>query len=112
MSYTGSNISPDRIRTFKENGNPRKSLFYCFCISGYVFPCIQDATLIERLNDTGDTIAIIDLAWPQGIQSGLSTPVALLLNESAETQEIVSGGGYRYYTSVAESYSIFLPIVV
>lgn len=54
MSYTGSNISPDRIRTFKENGNPRKSLFYCFCISGYVFPCIKDATLIDPACGSGN----------------------------------------------------------
>lgn len=62
----------------------------------------EGTTNHELLNDAGDTIAIIDLAWPQGIQSGLSTPVALLLNESAETQAIVSGSGYRYYTSVSE----------
>ena len=62
----------------------------------------EGTTNHELLDDIGNTIAIIDLAWPQGIQSGLSTPVALLLNESAETQAVVSGNGYRYYTSVDE----------
>lgn len=56
----------------------------------------------ELLDDEGNVAAIIDLAWPQGIQSGLSEPVALLLNETADTQAIVSKSGYRYYTSVSE----------
>ena len=56
----------------------------------------------ELLDDKGNVVAIIDLAWPQGIQSGLSEPVALLLNETANTQAIVSKHGYRYYTSVPE----------
>ena len=32
--------------------------------------------------DTGNVEAIIDLAWPSGIQNGLSEPVALLINET------------------------------
>ena len=56
----------------------------------------------ELLDDDGNVAAIIDLAWPQGIQSGLSEPVALLLNETADMQAIVSKHGYRYYTSVPE----------
>lgn len=56
----------------------------------------------ELLNNGGQCIAIIDLAWPNGIQNGLSEPVALLLNETAETQAIVSKSGYRYFTSIAD----------
>ena len=56
----------------------------------------------ELLDNDGNVVAIIDLAWPQGIQSGLSEPLALLLNETAETQATVSKYGYRYYTSVRE----------
>lgn len=56
----------------------------------------------ELLSEDGKSVAIIDLAWPSGIQSGLSEPVALLLNESAETQAFVSKNGYRYYTDVDE----------
>ena len=54
----------------------------------------------ELINPTtGAVEAIIDLAWPDGIQYGLSEPIALLLNETAETQAIVSKYGYKYYTS-------------
>ncbi|MCC8357662.1 MAG: DUF262 domain-containing protein [Oscillospiraceae bacterium] len=56
----------------------------------------------ELLDDSGNVTAIIDLAWPHGVQHGLSTPLALLLNETAETQAMVSKYGYRYYTSVEE----------
>ena len=56
----------------------------------------------ELLDESGKVVAIIDLAWPQGIQSGLSEPIALLLNETAETQAIVSKFGYRYYTNIDE----------
>lgn len=54
----------------------------------------------ELIDNDGKVVAIIDLAWPQGVQSGLSEPLALLLNETAETQATVSKFGYRYYTSV------------
>ena len=56
----------------------------------------------ELLDNNGNVVAIIDLAWPQGIQRELSEPVALLLNETAETQAVVSRYGYRYYTSTEE----------
>jgi hypothetical protein len=49
--------------------------------------------------ETGTPLAIIDLAWPRGIQEGLSQPVALLLNESEEVEELVNQAGYRYFTS-------------
>ena len=46
----------------------------------------------ELLDDEGNVVAIIDLAWPKGIQNGLT----------ADTQAIVSKHGYRYYTDVSE----------
>lgn len=56
----------------------------------------------ELIDDDGKVVAIIDLAWPQGIQAGLSEPIALLLNEPADVQATVSKHGYRYYTSIEE----------
>ncbi len=44
--------------------------------------------------------AIIDLAWPSGLLEGRGRPVALLLNESAETYRTVSQSGFDCYTSV------------
>lgn len=56
----------------------------------------------EITDESGQVVAIIDLAWPQGVQPGLSEPIALLLNEPADVQAIVSKYGYRYYTSIEE----------
>ena len=52
--------------------------------------------------DTGQQKAIIDLAWPNGIQEELSQPVALLLNEGAEVLAIASQAGFRCFVSTEE----------
>jgi hypothetical protein len=46
---------------------------------------------------TGEPLAILDLAWPRGLQEGLSPPVALLIDEMRETEEIVNQMGYRHF---------------
>ena len=51
-------------------------------------------------DDTGAQLATIDIAWPDGIQSGLSEPVALLLGEPVEVHQIVNAAGFRYFTDV------------
>ncbi|MFT4039647.1 MAG: DUF262 domain-containing protein [Thermomicrobiales bacterium] len=48
-----------------------------------------------------EPLAILDLAWPDGLQTGLSQPVALLLDEDAETEEIVNRAGYLFFTEIA-----------
>ncbi|MCO5177703.1 MAG: hypothetical protein M9890_12150 [Thermomicrobiales bacterium] len=51
--------------------------------------------------DTSEPLAIFDLAWPEGLQEGLSQPVALLLNESEAMERLANDAGFRYFTSVA-----------
>ena len=51
---------------------------------------------------TGEQRAVFDLAWPSGIQEELSQPVAVLLNESADTIGIASQAGHRCFTSSEE----------
>ncbi|MFN8516149.1 MAG: hypothetical protein U0841_26890 [Chloroflexia bacterium] len=50
---------------------------------------------------TGEVRAIIDAAWPRGIQEGFSQPVALLLNEEQVVEDRVSAAGYRFFTSTS-----------
>ena len=50
---------------------------------------------------TGAQMAVFDLAWPDGLQPGLTGPVAVLLNETAEVLAIASAAGYRCFTSRA-----------
>ena len=51
---------------------------------------------------TGEQKAVLDLAWPTGIQEELSQPVAILLNEPSEVLAIASQAGFRCFVSVAE----------
>ena len=50
--------------------------------------------------ETGQQRAIFDLAWPNGIQTGLSQPVVLLIDEKAELVAMASQAGYRCFLSV------------
>jgi hypothetical protein len=52
----------------------------------------------ELIFDDNKT-AIIDLAWPEGIQTGLSKPVAFILNEEKELEEILNKAGFTFYTN-------------
>jgi hypothetical protein len=52
--------------------------------------------------NTGEQKAVLDLAWPSGIQEELSQPVAVLLNETAETIAIASQAGFRCFAGIAE----------
>jgi hypothetical protein len=50
--------------------------------------------------ETGEQRAVFDLAWPEGLQEGLSQPVAVLLNEGPETLALASAAGFRCFTHV------------
>ena len=50
--------------------------------------------------DTGKVLAVLDLAWPDGLQPGLSQPVALLINEEKDVEKVINQGGYLYFTAV------------
>ena len=43
---------------------------------------------------------IIDLAWQNGLPEGTGRPVALLLNETAETYQAVNQAGYDCFVDV------------
>lgn len=49
--------------------------------------------------ETGEAIAVLDLAWTNGLQEGLSQPVALLINEDSELEQLVNQAGYRFFTN-------------
>jgi hypothetical protein len=53
----------------------------------------------ELCDDTGNLIAVLDLAWPEGMQPGLSKPVALLFNGGRDVEQILNQKGYIYFTS-------------
>lgn len=49
---------------------------------------------------TGELQAVLDLAWPNGLQEGLSQPVALLIDEGDETEDAANRAGFRYFTDL------------
>ena len=51
------------------------------------------------VDDTGAVVAIIDLAWPQGLQEGLSEPLALLIGENEDIKQIVNSNRYKYFSN-------------
>lgn len=51
---------------------------------------------------TGAQKALFDLAWAEGLQPGLSSPVALLLNEPAEMLALASSAGFRCFTTTKD----------
>ncbi len=63
---------------------------------------LPEGELLYELADetSGTLLAILDLAWPNGLQSGYSQPVALLLGESPETEELVNRAGYLFFTDL------------
>ncbi|QMV00855.1 DUF262 domain-containing protein [Devosia sp. D6-9] len=52
--------------------------------------------------DTGAQKAVFDLAWPDGLQPGLTGPVAVLLNETGDVLALASAAGYRCITSAED----------
>ena len=50
--------------------------------------------------DTGEANGILDLAWPDGTQEGLSAQVPLLLHEPEEIEAAANRAGYRFFTDV------------
>ncbi len=51
---------------------------------------------------TGEQLAVFDLAWPDGLQAALSQPVAVLLDEGAETISIAASAGFRCFTQIVD----------
>ena len=51
--------------------------------------------------ETGEPLAILDLAWPNGLQAGLSEPVAILIGEGPETLNAANIAGFRYFVDMA-----------
>jgi hypothetical protein len=50
--------------------------------------------------DTGEQRAVMDLAWPNGLQEELSQPVAVLVDEGSDVVAAASQAGYRCFVSV------------
>jgi hypothetical protein len=63
---------------------------------------LPEGEMMYELADTesGEAVAILDLAWPNGLQEGLSQPVALLIDEPIEVEEAVNRAGFTFFTTI------------
>ena len=70
---------------------------------------LPPGVLSYELSDpaTGRILAILDLAWPHGLQHHLSQPVAVLLNEGPQTRAVANAQGFRYFSD-AESFRSYV----
>lgn len=50
--------------------------------------------------ETGEPLAVLDLAWPDGLQPEYSEPVAVLLEEEPATLQIAADHGFHHFISV------------
>jgi hypothetical protein len=57
--------------------------------------------------ESGELKAILDLAWPGGLQAELSDPVAVMLNENTENVSLASGAGFKCFSN-AESFRKYI----
>lgn len=49
-------------------------------------------------DDSGEALAWADLAWPDGLQTGLSEPTAFLVEPDEELERRLGQLGWRFYT--------------
>ena len=50
--------------------------------------------------ETGKQLAFLDLAWPNGLQSGLTQPVCVLIDEGEDVEDAASLAGYRCFSTM------------
>jgi len=62
---------------------------------------LAEGVLAYELVDptTGEQRAILDLAWPNGVRSELTEPVAVLIDEGGELVALASSAGFRCFAS-------------
>lgn len=56
----------------------------------------------ELCDEDGNVLAVLDLAWPEGMQQGLSKPVALILDGDKEAEKILNQKGFLYFKTVED----------
>ncbi len=68
----------------------------------HVGRCVLVTSFDLADSETGNQLAVLDLAWPNGLQEKLSQPVAVLLNEDAATIALASRSGFRCFTAISD----------
>lgn len=56
----------------------------------------------EIVDNDGNLLTTLELAWPEGVQVGLSEPLALLINEQPEVLSKANAAGFKFFTDITE----------
>lgn len=67
----------------------------------------QGELVYEATDAEGNMLALFDIAWPEGLQPGLSQRVAVLIDEDSDTEQVANVLGYRFFTDV-ESFKLYV----
>ncbi|MHB8576119.1 MAG: GmrSD restriction endonuclease domain-containing protein, partial [Dehalococcoidia bacterium] len=72
------------------------------CNEWVIHQGLPEGELLYELTDedTGAPLAVLELAWPNGLQEGFSQPVALVLDGGPELEATLNRVGYRFFTSL------------
>ncbi len=60
---------------------------------------LPSGILNYEVTDDDKVLGIFDIAWPEGVQKGLTEPLALLINEPDEIYQLANQKGFRYFTN-------------
>lgn len=113
--YAGAVPEPHTLNSLLERGSVPGSMtddseekILHDCNQWVVEQQLPSGDLAHNLtSDTNDILAILDLAWPRGLQPGYSQPVAILLNETSSTETMIQNAGFRTFTNV-EKFKIYV----
>lgn len=50
--------------------------------------------------ETGNQVAVLDLVWPEVLQSGLTAPLAVQIDEPDDVLSLASASGFRCFTGI------------
>ena len=84
------------VRTIERDADPRIQQIMDICHE-FSLPTPEVDYSIGH-SDTAEDLAWADLVWPDGLQEGLTEPVAYLLDPDTEMQLRLGELGYRYFT--------------
>ena len=90
---------PGRI----EGAEEEEQLLACMAWLGGTRSCLSANLEFQLVNEADNqVVAVLDLAWEDGIQTGLSHPVALLIDEDERTLDIAQRHGFTCFTAVKQ----------
>ena len=63
------------------------------------------------IGDASEPSAVLDLAWPNGLQEGYSQPVTILMGENSEVFKAASDAGFKVFTTL-QDFSRYVSLIM